>query len=70
MTIDEILDVFRNCKSSEEQEEMFAWIPQEVFKCMSYPDIADPEMRHRVLQIVDDVLLGMAKLTPTSRAVG
>jgi len=75
VSIDEIVDVFQNCKSSEEQEEKFAWIPQEVFKCMSYPDNGDPEMRNRVLQIVDDVLLGTAKgggsaLTPTSRAVG
>lgn len=75
VSIDEIVDVFQNCKSVEEQEEKFAWIPQEVFKCMSYPDNGDPEMRNRVLQIVDDVLLGTAKgegsaLTPTSRAVG
>ena len=48
---------------------------------MSYNDNSDPEMRNRVFQIVDDVLLGTAKkdsgcggggsaLTPTSRAVG
>lgn len=74
VSTDVILDVFNDRKLNEE-EEKFAWIPQSVFECVSYPDNADPEMRNRVLRIVDDVLLGSTKgggsaLTPTSCAVG
>ncbi|KAL3823061.1 hypothetical protein ACHAXA_011113 [Cyclostephanos tholiformis] len=77
VSIDEILQVWRELKP--EEEEKFAWIPQRVFECVSYPDNSDPEMRNRVFHIVDDVLLGTTKkdsaiggsaLSPTSRAVG
>ncbi len=77
VSIDEILEVWRDLKP--EEEEKLAWIPQRIFECVSYPDNSDPEMRNRVYQIVDDILLGTTKkdsssggsaLSPTSRAVG
>ncbi len=79
---DEILEVWKELKASRkgggdiEEEEKLAWIPQRVFECVSFPDNVDPEMRSRIFQIVDDVLLGTAKkdagstLSATSRAVG
>lgn len=79
---DEILEVWKELKASRkgvdesEEEEKLAWIPQRVFECVSFPDNVDPEMRNRIFQIVDDVLLGTAKkdmsstLSATSRAVG
>eukprot|EP00956_Cyclotella_meneghiniana_P011746 scaffold16521_cov66-Cyclotella_meneghiniana.AAC.9 len=56
----------------KKRQDKFAWIPAKVFDCMFYSDMSDPDMRNRVFQIVDDVLLGSAKsnLSPTSRAVG
>lgn len=65
-----------NSKEKTVEEEKFAWIPQTVFECVSFPDSVDAEMRSRIFQIVDDVLLGTSKkdsgstLTPTARAVG
>jgi len=91
VSIDEILEVWNETranndktskevrKEGREEEEKFAWIPQRVFECVSFPDSTDAEMRSRIFQIVDDVLLGSGKskdsgsgstLTPTSRAVG
>lgn len=81
---DEILEVWKELKASpkgssgetSEEEEKLGWIPQRVFECVSFPDNVDPEMRNRIFQIVDDVLLGTAKkdsgstLSATSRAVG
>jgi hypothetical protein len=50
----------------------YKWIPRLVFESASFTDATDLEMRNRVVQIVDDVLLGNKKdsLSPTSRAVG
>lgn len=82
VSIDEILDVWKDLKAARgknadqsEDEAKFAWIPQRVFECVSYPDSTDADMRSRIFQIVDDVLLGTTKkegstLSPTSRAVG
>ncbi|KAL7520542.1 hypothetical protein ACHAWX_005260 [Stephanocyclus meneghinianus] len=81
INIGEILEVLRTeCLSSSADkrkkntaEDKFGWIPQKVFECVSFPDATDPDMRNRVFQLVDDVLLGSAKspsLSPTSRAVG
>lgn len=53
------------------EEVKFGWIPQRVFECVSFADATDAEMRNRIFQIVDDVLLGTTKkdsgstLTPT-----
>ena len=60
----------------EDLHDRFHWIPQIVFQCASYTDAVDTEMRSRVVQVVDDLLLGSElpnsskKLTPTARAVG
>jgi hypothetical protein len=53
-------------------DEKYKWIPSLVFKSACFTDANDPEMRNRVVQIVDDVLLGGKKdsFTPTSQAVG
>ena len=53
-------------------DEKYKWIPSLVFKSACFNDANDPEMRNRVVQIVDDLLLGGMKnsLTPTSQAVG
>ena len=53
-------------------DEKYKWIARKVFESACYTDANDPEMRNRVIQVVDDVLLGSKKdsLTPTSRAVG
>lgn len=85
VSIEEILEVWKEIKAAkgkvgnsdfQSDEEKFAWIPQRVFECVSYPDSTDAEMRNRIFQIVDDVLLGTTKkesgstLSPTSCAVG
>eukprot|EP00804_Cyclotella_cryptica_P029241 CCRYP_011675-RB/>CCRYP_011675-RB protein AED:0.01 eAED:0.01 QI:1427/1/1/1/1/0.75/4/248/1365 len=81
VNIGEILEVLRaECLSScgdkrkkQTTDDKFGWIPQKVFECVSFPDASDPDMRNRIFQLVDDVLLGSAKshsLSPTSRAVG
>ena len=60
--------------TSEDLDDKYRWIPRKVFECASFTDSIDPDMRNRVIQIVDDVLLGSAstnsELTPTSRSVG
>ena len=62
--------------SDDDLHDRYQWIPQIVFQCASYTDAMDTEMRSRVIQVVDDLLLGSElpnsskKLTPTARAVG
>jgi hypothetical protein len=58
-------------------QDKYEWIPSRVFECVFYSDANDPEMRSRVIQIVDDLLLGSElsksrakSLTPHARAVG
>lgn len=85
VSIDEILEVWKGLKSARGKnansidqidEEKFAWIPGKVFECVFWSDDKEPDMRSRIFQIVDDVLLGTTKkdsgstLSPTSRAVG
>ena len=87
VSIDEILEVWhltqlnaspQGSREGREDEERFAWIPTRVMECVSFADADDAEMRSRVFQLVDDVLLGACKgkpesgstLTPTSRAIG
>ena len=61
-----ILDAF---KVDEDLEDKYGWIAQKVFESACFTD--DYEMRNRVVQIVDDVLLGQqGSLTGTSRSVG
>lgn len=65
-----------NKKNQVVVNKKFGWIPQRVFESVSWPDSSDPDMRNRIFQIVDDVLLGSngkkdtAPLTPTARATG
>lgn len=63
--IEIILQVFAN--EDDELDEMYGWIAQKVFQSACFTD--DTEMRNRVVQIVDDVLLGH-DLSGTSNAVG
>jgi len=57
-------------------EEAFCWIPSIVFEAASFTDSIDSDMRSRVVQLVDEVLLGSSlsnktkKLSDTARAVG
>ena len=41
----------------------------QVFECVFFNDASDPEMRNRIFQIADDVLLGSGRGdTPTSKS--
>lgn len=52
-------------------EEQYRWIPAKVLECVCFTDETDAEMRSRVVQIVDELLLGPSKkLTPTAQAIG
>ena len=73
-------DVFY-CKgrkqTSPTTNELYGWIPSRIFDCMSIPQSVDPEMRARVVQIVDTILLGSQlskkaskQLSPAARATG
>jgi hypothetical protein len=73
--IDEILDVLSKENVDKVLEEKFSWIPQKVFESVFFSDEQDPDLRSRIFQIVDDIMLGTMKkegamLSPTSRAVG
>ncbi len=71
-------------RSHAQVEEQFYWIPEIVMESAWYTDQLDSDMRNRVIQIIDDILLGPAtdveeeandssrimKLTPTGRALG
>lgn len=49
-------------------EERYGWIPATAFNCGCYTDQVDPDMRSRLFQIFDELLLGK-KLTPTAQAI-
>jgi len=73
--IDEILEVLSKENVDKSLEEKFSWIPQKVFESVFFSDEQDPDLRSRIFQIVDDIMLGTVKkegamLSPTSRAVG
>jgi hypothetical protein len=67
-----------NGDCDDAEEEKYGWIPRTVFDSACYSDQADPDMRSRVFQIMDDMLLGSdlastsssKKMTPTAKAVG
>jgi hypothetical protein len=56
----------------------YQWIPSVLFESASYTDATDSDMRSRVVQLVDELLLGSSsphpenrrKLTSTARATG
>lgn len=57
--------------------DVFRLIPRKIFEAVCVEDSYDPETRSRVVQVVDEVLLGSElsskthkRLTPTARAVG
>jgi hypothetical protein len=57
------------------EDALYAWIPKSLFSAVSYSDQMDTEMRSRIVQLVDEVLLGSDQfqhktLTPLARAVG
>ena len=61
----------------EMEEATYGWIPSKVFECAYFTDAIDSEMRSRVIQVVDEVLLGSSsssssdkQLSVTARAVG
>lgn len=73
--IDQILDVLSKDNMDTALEDKFSWIPQKVFESVFFSDEHDPDLRSRIFQIVDDIMLGTIKkekamLSPTSRAVG
>jgi len=64
-------------ENQNEAHELYGWIPRLVFESACFTDSADAELRSRVIQIVDDVLMGSdlsssksKRLSPTARAVG
>ena len=68
----DIIACVTNCtttKKSAPDTVDYSWIPEVVFKAFSFTDAVDVEMRSRVVQIVDDVLLPKS-LSTTARATG
>ncbi|GKY98371.1 hypothetical protein MPSEU_000794700 [Mayamaea pseudoterrestris] len=58
-------------------DETFGWIPSKIFECAYFTDAMDSDMRSRVVQVLDEVLLGSdtsstsyKHLSVTARAVG
>ncbi len=75
MAIDEILEVWHQTKlngskegtkEGREEEDKFAWIPQRVFECVSFPDCINFEMRNRMLTTPS--LLAQRKIPPAEVA--
>jgi hypothetical protein len=65
-----------NDDCNDAEEEKYGWIPRKIFESACFSDQTDADMRSRVIQIVDDMLLGSElssnsskKMTPTARAV-
>lgn len=69
------MDFEQDTGCDDMQEETYGWIPAKVFESAFFHDQIDPEMRSRVMQIMDDILLGSdlsssKKMTATARSVG
>jgi hypothetical protein len=73
------LDIVQNALSvclDNYETDQYYWIPTKVFESASFTDTIDSEMRSRVTQSMDDLLLGSElpnsnkQLTSTARAVG
>eukprot|EP00980_Cylindrotheca_fusiformis_P007770 scaffold1650_cov135-Cylindrotheca_fusiformis.AAC.5 len=62
--------------SDRKRSDYYRWIPVKVFEAASFTDAIDPDMHSRVVQVVDELLLGSElphsskRLTATARAVG
>uniref|UniRef100_A0A7S2JSU1 Sister chromatid cohesion protein n=1 Tax=Leptocylindrus danicus TaxID=163516 RepID=A0A7S2JSU1_9STRA len=65
------IDVILNVLADEDNlsEERFGWIPEIVAKCLYYSDASDSDMRSRVIQIIDDVLVPKS-MSVLARSVG
>jgi hypothetical protein len=51
-------------------DDQYRWIPSTILECVCFTDQIDTEMRSRVVQLVDEVLLGSTKkMTPTAQAL-
>jgi len=53
-----------------DKNEKYKFIPRLVFESACFTDATDPDMRNRVIQIVDDVLLGTGNANPKSQDGG
>ncbi|KAL3919135.1 MAG: hypothetical protein SGILL_003907, partial [Bacillariaceae sp.] len=58
-----------DCVRNQDDFDYFQWIPSVLFESASYTDSVDPDMRSRVVMLVDELLLGK-HLTSTARATG
>ncbi|GMH91678.1 hypothetical protein TrVE_jg10794 [Triparma verrucosa] len=69
--IDTIIKVSMNLEMDNVSgvHESLAWIPTVIFQALCYNDTVDSDMRSRVIQIVDDVLLPKS-LSSTARTAG
>jgi hypothetical protein len=71
-SIDEIIKVSMNLDDDNANDAFtrsLSWIPKVIFESLSYNDVVDSDMRSRVIQIVDDVLLPKS-LSTTARTAG
>ena len=71
-SIDEIIKVAMNLDDDNENlgfARSLSWLPKVVFESLSYNDVVDSDMRSRIIQIVDDVLLPKS-LSSTARTAG
>ncbi|GMH77710.1 hypothetical protein TrLO_g15830, partial [Triparma laevis f. longispina] len=70
-SIDTIIKVSMNLEMENVSgvHESLAWIPTTIFQALCYNDTVDSDMRSRVIQIVDDVLLPKS-LSSTARTAG
>ena len=57
-------------RSPSQIEEQFYWIPEIVMESAWYTDQIDSDMRNRVIQIIDDILLGPCNTTSEKEANG
>lgn len=73
--LDTVQKVLKKCSDSGESDQYY-WIPAKVFEAASFTDAIDPDMHSRVIQVMDELLLGSElphsskRLTATARAVG
>ena len=70
--IDEIIKIGMNLDDDNNNAAFtrsLSWIPKVIFESLSYNDVVDSDMRSRVIQIVDDVLLPKS-LSTTARTAG
>jgi hypothetical protein len=73
--LDAVQNVLSTCSNNSGSDQYY-WIPAKVFESASFTDAIDPDMHSRVIQVMDELLLGSElphsskRLTATARAVG